>query len=118
MGDIRFGLTGIALIFVGFIVLGIFGEGYQAATIEADEFGICYLYSDDSEPVEISCETKMNDQMLFFGLVIGFIGAGVLALVKGVRGDWDNRVNPGDMLGPGRSEDGNGNNNNSGSSRP
>ncbi|HJJ23136.1 MAG TPA: hypothetical protein OQH54_05405 [Nitrosopumilus sp.] len=100
----RFIIIGIALIFVGFIILAGFGDNYQVATIESNEFGTCYDYSDENAPVEINCSTKIFEQALFFALIIGFIGAGIIALVKGVRGDWDNKVKPEDMVGPGRRE--------------
>ncbi len=100
----RFTIIGIALIFVGFIILGVFGHNYQAATLESNEFGTCYEYSDEKEPVEINCSFKIFNQTLFFALIIGFIGAGIIALVKGVKGDWDNKVKPEDMVGPGRRE--------------
>ncbi|MBL7001784.1 MAG: hypothetical protein ISR80_03395 [Nitrosopumilus sp.] len=100
----RFIIIGIVLIFVGFIILGGFGHDYQAATLESNEFGTCYDYSNESVPVEIDCSIKVFDQTLFFALIIGFIGAGMIALVKGVRGDWDNKVKPEDMVGPGRQE--------------
>jgi hypothetical protein len=38
---------------------------------------------------------------LFFGLVVSLIGAGIFALIKGVRGKWDQDVKPEDMVGPG-----------------
>jgi len=98
----RFTIIGIALIFVGFIILGVFGHNYQAATLESNEFGTCYDYSDESAPIEIDCSFKIFNQTLFFALVIGFVGAGIIALVKGVRGNWDNKVKSGDMVGPGR----------------
>ena len=97
----RFIIIGVALIFVGIIVLGAFGHDYQSATIESNEFGTCYEYSDESPPVEINCSFKIFDQTVFFGVVIGFIIAGITSLVKGVRGDWDNKVRPEDMVGPG-----------------
>ena len=100
----RFIMIGIALIFVGFIILIVFGHNYQAATIESNEFGTCYEYSNDKEPVEIDCSLKILDQALFFALIIGFIGAGIIALVKGVKGNWDSKVKPEDMVGPGRRE--------------
>ena len=100
----RFTIIGIALIFVGIIVLGVFGHDYAAATLESNEFGTCYKYSDEQEPVEIDCSFKIFNQTLFFALIIGFVGAGIIALVKGVKGDWDNRVKPEDMVGPGRRE--------------
>ena len=104
MSDMRFTLIGVALIFVGFIILGIFGDDYQAASFQANEFGTCYEYSDDAPPVEINCSFQIFDQTLFFGLVIGFIVAGIISLIKGVKGDWDNKVKPEDMLGPGSSQ--------------
>jgi len=104
MSDMRFTIIGIALIFVGFIILIVFGHNYQAATIESNEFGTCYEYSNDKEPVEIDCSLKILDQALFFALIIGFIGAGIIALVKGVKGNWDSKVKPEDMVGPGRRE--------------
>ena len=100
----RFTIIGVALIFVGFIVLGGFGHDFQAATLESNEFGTCYEYSDDNEPVKIDCSIKVVDQTIFFAIIIGFIGAGIIALVKGVKGNWDNKVNPEDMVGPGRKE--------------
>jgi len=102
MSDMRFIMIGVALIFVGFIVLGVFGHNYQAATLESNEFGTCYKYSSDKAPIEIDCSFKIINQTLFFALIIGFIGAGIIALVKGVKGNWDNKVKPEDMVGPGR----------------
>lgn len=104
MSDMRFILIGVALVFVGFIVLGVLGSEHQAASFEANEFGTCYEYSDDAPPTEINCSFKIMDQTLFFALVIGFLGAGIISLVKGTRGDWDNKVNPEDMASPGRRE--------------
>ncbi len=101
MSDMRFTMIGIALIFVGFIILGVFGHNYQAVTLESNEFGTCYDYSNDKAPVEIDCSFKIIDQTLFFALIIGFIGAGIIALVKGAKGNWDNKVKPEDMVGPG-----------------
>jgi len=106
MSDTRFTMIGIALVFVGFIILGVFGQDYQAATLESNEFGTCYEYSDKEAPIEINCSFKIFNQTLFFALIIGFIGAGIIALVKGVKGNWDNKVKPEDMVGPdGREKD-------------
>ncbi|HXV66771.1 MAG TPA: hypothetical protein VD731_06075, partial [Nitrosopumilaceae archaeon] len=79
MSDTRFTLLGIVLIFAGFIILGIFGAPYFDATIQAQEFGNCYEYFDDSPPVPIECETKLQDKMMFSGLVMGLVGAGIAA---------------------------------------
>lgn len=101
MSDMRFIIIGVGLIFAGFLVLGGFGNNYQAATLESNQFGSCYEYFEDKPPIEINCSFKIFDQTLFFGLIIGIMGAGVISLVKGVRGNWDNRVRPEDMVGPG-----------------
>ncbi len=110
MSDMRFIIIGIALIFVGFLILGGFGHNYQAATIESNEFGTCYEYSDNSPPVEIDCSFKIFDQVIFFGLVLGFIVVGIIFLIKGVRGNWDNKVKPEDMVGPRDNQNDNSNN--------
>ena len=36
-----------------------------------------------------------------FAVVIGILIVGGLALVKGIRGKWDNEVKPEEMVGPG-----------------
>lgn len=110
MSDMRFVIAGIALIFAGFLILGVFGHNFQAATLESNEFGTCYEYSNDSPPAEINCSFKIFDQTVFFGLVLGFIASGVISLIKGVRGDWDNRVKPEDIVGPGNNQNDNSSN--------
>ena len=104
MSDMRFTIIGIVLVFVGFIILGGFGQNFQAATLESNEFGTCYEYSDNMPPVEINCSFKIFDQTIFFILVLGFIGTGIISLIKGVKGDWDSRVKPEDMVGPGNNQ--------------
>ena len=105
MSDTRFIMIGIALVFVGFIILGVFGHNYQASTIESNEFETCFKYSTNNAPVEINCSLKVIDQVLFFALIIGFTGTGIIALIKGVKGNWDSKVKPEDMVGPGRKDD-------------
>ena len=100
MSDTRFTLIGVGLIFAGFIILGIFGSQFFSATVEMQEFDDCYSY-DGQVPVQVSCETLMYGKTAFFALVIGLIAAGIFSLIKGVRGDWDQRIRPEDMLGPG-----------------
>jgi len=104
MSDTRFIIIGILLTFVGFLVLGVFGHDYQAATLESTQFDTCYEYSDNMPPVEINCSIKIFDQIIFFGIVTIFIGSGIIALVKGVKGNWDNKVKPEDMVGPSRNQ--------------
>jgi hypothetical protein len=102
MSDMRFIILSVVLIFVGFLILGVFGHDYQMAKIEADEFGDCYDYDAGPNPVPINCSFKIFDQVLFFSLVLVLIAAGIIALIKGVKGKWDNEVKPEDMVGPGR----------------
>ena len=101
MSDTRFTILGVALIFAGFLVLGVLGGDHQASLIEAGEFGDCYVYYEDSAPVKTDCAVKVSEQMTFFGVVIALIAAGIAVLVKGVMGRWDNEVRPEDMVGPG-----------------
>ena len=101
MSDTRFILAGVVLIFVGFVVLGVFGEDYTRTTLEASEFGDCYEYFEDKDPIQIDCNVKLQDKTLFFAIVASLIGFGIISLIKGVRGKWDQNVKPEDMLGPG-----------------
>lgn len=103
MSDTRLTLAGVGLVFVGFIVLGVFGGQYTGPSIEAEQFGDCHLYSDDAPPVKVPCEDAVGSQTAFFALVVGLIAAGIGALVLGVRGGWDQKVRPEDMVGPGGS---------------
>lgn len=103
MSDTRFILLGIVLIFAGFIVLGIFGSQNFVSTIEAEEFEDCFEYFEDSPPIQVSCDIKLQEKLIFLALVITLIGVGIMALVKGARGRWDQDVKPEDMVGPGGS---------------
>lgn len=100
MGDIRFVMIGIGLVFAGFVTFGVLGDQYQSITIQSGEFDACYEYAKDSEPIRVSCADKMDEQMLFFAAVAAFIGAGSASLIKGARGNWDNKVRPEEMVGP------------------
>ena len=77
---------------------------YQAATIESNEFGTCYEYFDDKPPQKINCSYKIMDQTVFFGLVMTLIISGIISLIKGVKGDWDSKIKPEDVVGPGKEE--------------
>ena len=101
MSDTRFTMIGIGLIFAGFIVLGVFGSEFFDASIQAEEFDNCFEYFDDRPPVQVDCDIALQDKSAFFGLVVGLIAAGVISLIKGVKGNWDQKVKPEDMLGPG-----------------
>ncbi|GBL41670.1 hypothetical protein EMGBD3_10380 [Nitrosarchaeum sp.] len=91
----------LCLFFQGFWILGVFGHDYQIANIEASEFGKCYQYYNDKEPVAIDCSSKLFDQALFFIIVIVLIMSGIISLIKGIKGKWDNEVKTKDMVGPG-----------------
>lgn len=101
MSDIRFTLLGIALIFAGFLILGIFGSQYIEASIQAQEFGDCFEYNKDAPPTPIDCNVILQDKAVLTTVVVGLIGAGIVSLIKGVKGKWDQDVKPQDMLGPG-----------------
>lgn len=101
MSDIRFILIGVALIFVGFLVLGILGGQYRGAVVQDAEFNECVKYFDNAPPQEIDCDQAIQESTAFFALVLAILGAGVFALIKGYRGRWDNEVKPEEMLGPG-----------------
>jgi len=104
VSDTRFTMLGIGLIFTGFIILIVFGTANFDATIEAQEFETCFEYFDDRPPVEVSCDVKLQNKVMFLGLVMAFVGAGIVSLVKGVRGKWDQDVRPEDMVGPSNSD--------------
>lgn len=101
MSDIRFILAGVALIFAGFLVLGILGGQYRGAVVQDTEFNECVKYFDDAPPQTIDCNQAIQESTAFFALVLAILGAGIFALVKGYRGKWDNEVPPDKMLGPG-----------------
>ena len=101
MSDMRYIIISIVLIFSGFLVLGVFGHDYQIANIEASEFGKCYEYYNNKEPIEINCSSKIFDQTLFFTIVVVLVVGGIISLIKGVKGKWDNDVKSEDMVGPG-----------------
>ena len=101
MSDMRYIIISIILIFSGFLILGVFGHDYQIANIEASEFGKCYEYYNNKEPVEIDCSSKTFEQTIFFTIVVGLIAVGIISLIKGIKGKWDNDVKSNDMVGPG-----------------
>jgi len=101
VSDTRFTMVGIALIFAGFIIMSIFGSQFIDVTVEADQFGNCFEYFEDRPPVQIDCDIKFQDKSIFFGLVVVLIGGGIISLIKGARGKWDQDVKPEDMVGPG-----------------
>ena len=101
MSDIRFVMIGVGVLSIGFIVMALFGTQYQDITIQTKEFSECYDYTDENLPVKIDCEKQLQDRNLMFAGVFGILIAGGLALLKGIRGKWDNEVKHEEMVGPG-----------------
>lgn len=99
MSDTRFTMLGIALIFAGFLIFGIFGQQYYNISIQQREFGDCYEF-EDGKQIEVECDIAAQGAAAFFALVLGLIGAGIFFLLKGVRGKWDQDVKPQDAVGP------------------
>ena len=116
MGDTRFTILGIGLIFAGFIVLTLFGAEFYDASLEAEQFGTCFDYSNDKAPVPIDCDIKLQGKSVFFGIAVGLVGAGIISLIKGVKGRWDQDVKSEDMVGPGHPGTDSNDKSNSGSS--
>lgn len=103
MSDTRFIILGIVLIFVGFLVLGIFGSNFQTNLIEMTEFGDCYEYNQEQQ-TQINCSNKIFEQWIFFAIIIAILVSGIISLIKGARGNWDSKVKPEDIVGPGNNQ--------------
>ena len=104
MSDTRFIIIGIGLIFSGIIFLSVFGS--QSTEISLQEgFSKCFEYHDDSPPTEIDCDTASENKMIIFAITALLTVCGIISLVKGTKGRWDQDVKPEDMVGPGSSFD-------------
>ena len=104
VSDTRFIILGIGLVFSGIIFLSIFGS--QTTEISLQEgFSECFEYHDDSPPTEIDCDTATENKMMIFAITALLIVCGIVSLVKGTKGRWDQNVKPEDMVGPGSSFD-------------
>ena len=104
MSDTRFIILGVGLIFSGIIFLSVFGSQSAEITLQ-EEFSKCFEYHDDSPPTEIDCETASENKMIIFTITTLLIVCGIVSLVKGIKGRWDQDVKPEDMVGPGSSFD-------------
>ena len=104
VSDTRFIILGIGLIFSGIIFLSVFGS--QSTELALQEgFSECFEYHDDSPPTEIDCDTATENKMMIFAITALLIVCGIISLVKGMKGTWDQNVKPEDMVGPGSSFD-------------
>jgi len=105
MSDMRFILIGLITVTVGFIVLGVFGAQFTEITVQTKEFSECYKYPEDQPPVRIECDQYLQEKNLLFLLVILIISGGIIGLIKGIKGKWDQDVKPDEMVGPGGDQD-------------
>tara|TARA_Y100001949_G_C15886434_1_gene286157 strand:- start:225 stop:614 length:390 start_codon:yes stop_codon:yes gene_type:complete len=104
VSDTRFIILGIGLIFSGIIFLSVFGS--QSTEISLQEgFSKCFEYHDDSPPTEIDCDDAAENKMIIFAITSLLIVCGIISLVNGIKGRWDQDVKPEDMVGPGSSFD-------------
>ena len=104
VSDTRFIILGVGLIFSGIIFLSIFGSQSAEITLQ-EEFSKCFEYHDDSPPTEIDCDVASESKMITFAITALLIACGIVSLVKGMKGRWDQNVKPEDMVGPGSSFD-------------
>jgi hypothetical protein len=91
----------LVAITIGFIVLGVFGAQFTEITVQTKEFSECYKYPEDEPPIKIECDAYLQEKNMLFVIVIGIIFGGIIALLKGVRGGWDQDVKSEEMVGPG-----------------
>ena len=104
MSDTRFIILGVGLVFAGIIVLTVFGAHVDEITLQ-EEFRECYEYHTDAPPTEIDCDTASENKMFIFSVIALLIACGIISLIKGIRGGWDQDVTPEDMVGPSGSFD-------------
>lgn len=99
MSDTRFIILGLVLVFVGFLVLGLFGGKFLQFTIQENEFGDCFDFK-DGVAVRVNCDTIAQNKIILFSIVLAMIAGGIFVLIKGVRGRWDQNVKSDEMVGP------------------
>ena len=104
VSDTRFIILGVGLVFSGIIFLSVFGSQTAEITLQK-EFSKCFEYHDDSPPTEIDCNIASDNKMMIFAITALLIVCGIVSLIKGIKGKWDQDVKPEDMVGPGSSFD-------------
>ena len=104
MSDTRFIILGVGLIFAGIIILSVFGAQFDEITMQ-EEFHVCYEYHADTLPTEIDCSVASQNKIVIFAIVVLLIACGIVSLIKGIKGEWDQNVKPEDMVGPSNSFD-------------
>ena len=93
-------MIGSVLAFSGFLIGGVTGTQYQKYAVQADQFGDCFDYATDGHAIKVKCDEKIQDKFIFFSISVCLIGGGVIVLIKGVRGKWDQNVKSDEMVGP------------------
>ena len=104
MSDVRFIMIGVVVITIGFIILGVYGGQFTEITVQTNEFSDCYEYHDDQPAIQIDCDKQIQQKNILFGIVIGILAGVGLALIKVIKGKWDQDVKPEEMVGPGGSK--------------
>ncbi|ABK76913.1 hypothetical protein CENSYa_0273 [Cenarchaeum symbiosum A] len=104
MSDMRFILIGVGIVFVGYLLFALFSDQFIGPVVKAEQFEDCLAYFEDRPPEPVPCEAALQGKVAFFVVISAVLGAGGVALIKGMRGDWDRRVKPEDMVGPGGSD--------------
>ena len=104
MSDTRFIILGVGMIFAGIIILSVLGAKFDEITLQ-EEFRECYEYHTDGPPTEIDCDIAFQNKMIVFAIIMLLTLCGIVSLIKGIRGGWDQDVKPEDMVGPSSSFD-------------
>ena len=92
-------MIGSVIIVAGFFVGNMAGSEYDQYAIQEASFGDCYDYSSGTA-VHVNCAQKQLDSALYLILSVVLIGGGVVILIKGIRGKWDQNVKSDEMVGP------------------
>ena len=90
----------MVLVFAGFLFGGIVGSQYVKFTLQANEFGNCFDYTNDGSAIPVNYAIIIQDKYIVFAVVLGLIGGGIVSLIKGVKGRWDQDVKSDEMVGP------------------
>ena len=74
------------LIIAGLIIInGSYWNIHFMMTSEYEESGKCYVLHTDWSPTEVDCTSRTLNQVILFGMIIGPIAGGVVALIKGLK---------------------------------
>ena len=74
-----------ALILTGLLMInGYYNDPMRA--YEYEESGKCYRGYGEWSPDEVDCTSRTLERVIFFGIVLGLIAGGIVALIKGLNG--------------------------------